>query len=900
MAFPVGWTSYQIKTDPTKVSGSSNLTDFPALISSANLSSAVYAGLQQGGSNVTATNLETSGTGTDATSFDTGSISPTLGRLVLVSVSSVSTASAPVNIPTVSGAGMTWTQVATALETENSYRRITLFRGVSVGNSGALTLDFAGESQLRCGWSITEINNVDTGGTNGANAIVQSATAVQSDAGSYTGLTVTLGAFSSTNNATFGAVQQQTGGVITPGSGFTELGETSALDSIAVTQTQWKNSNDTSVDWSWASGVSRATAIAIELKYKNQGGEDLRITTDSAGTTEIPFEIVSLDTVAETCEIWTKIPTLDYDDNTSIYIWYGNANALPYSASDTYGSQAVWSDYAGVFHLNNNLDSTSYSNSASNIGTPTYTTGKIGNGFSLDGSSDALQIPDGAELTLSNGTLQAWANPTSIASSQMILTSNLTGNNSGDFRFWLNTSGYLVFDINNGTSDIKLTGDDALSTSTWSFASAVFGTGGMKIYKNGVLDNSNATTTAIGTVSWDWFIGVWKYTASDLVNWFVGMLDEIRICSLQRSADFQVTEYNNQNDPGSFWVTSINYTETYTESISLADSLLRYPDRTLLESLSIVDSIINSATFNRIYTETLSIIDNMVKLPSRIFTDNLLVADSLLRLPSRNLSESVSVTDTLIKIPGRILSETVSLIDSIIRFPKKVITNTINLVDTFTGELTGQKVLAETIRLVDTFNTSFQRSLSEALSVTDNLIKEGQKRLSESLTILDTFERGLFKVITETVTITDTFITSMQRVLSETITLVDSVIKSSLKQLQETITLVDNFNKGLFYQISETLSLTDTINNIRTAFKSLTESVSILDTIANLHGKLLSETISLTDSITRSVNGVLVSGWVRVNKAADVTWTRLERAATVTWNKVGKAASVIWTRKGRP
>lgn len=215
---------------------------------------------------ITATNLLTNSSGTDANSYVTASISPTNGKLILLAVSSVSTASPPVNIPSVSGAGMTWTQVATVVETNNNFRRTTVFRGISVGSSGALTIVFSGETQLRCGWSVTEFDNVDISGTNGSNAIVQSATATQNNS-SQTGITVTLSDFNNSKNATYGAVRiSASGNPITPGSGFTELGE-SQMDSSDWIQTQFKNTNDTTVDWSWTSAISEATAVAIELKH---------------------------------------------------------------------------------------------------------------------------------------------------------------------------------------------------------------------------------------------------------------------------------------------------------------------------------------------------------------------------------------------------------------------------------------------------------------------------------------------------------------------------------------------------------------------------------------------------------------------------------------------------------
>lgn len=203
----------------------------------------------------TFTNLSTAADGTDATSYNTASISPSAGKVVLVAVGNMRVGT--VTTPTLSGASTTWTQVAT--DNQDNFTRCTLFRGVAAG-TGALTIDFAGNTQLRCAWSIVELSSVDTGGTNGANAIVQSAT----DNTENTTLTVTLGAFSSLSNATFGAVVVNASSPdITAGSGFTQIAET-AVETIGI-QTQYKLTNDTSVDWTHNES-NDIVGIAAEIK----------------------------------------------------------------------------------------------------------------------------------------------------------------------------------------------------------------------------------------------------------------------------------------------------------------------------------------------------------------------------------------------------------------------------------------------------------------------------------------------------------------------------------------------------------------------------------------------------------------------------------------------------------
>lgn len=114
--------------------------------------------------------------GTDVTSpssSTTASISPTADSLVTVFVMNYRAAGSP-NTPTVSGASMTWDQVATTAFGASSEMRITKFRAMaSSPGSGALTIDFGGQTQTTVFWSIEEFAGVHTGGTNGSVAIRQ-------------------------------------------------------------------------------------------------------------------------------------------------------------------------------------------------------------------------------------------------------------------------------------------------------------------------------------------------------------------------------------------------------------------------------------------------------------------------------------------------------------------------------------------------------------------------------------------------------------------------------------------------------------------------------------------------------------------------------------------------------
>ena len=245
-----------------------------------------------------------------ASSYTTASISPTANRLVVLTVFNEKTN--PTTVPTVTGAGMTWTNFFSRESASKNTKRVTMFRALSTSpGSGALTIDFGGTNQAVCGWNITEFDGIDTSGSNGANAIVQSVGNDNNTAGN-TGLTVTLAAFSSSSNATHGVVAWGSGTAITQGSGFTELGEVQAGPEY---QSQWRNDNDTTVDWTWASNTDSSIGAAIEIKG-DIATTSTSITT-STSTTSTSSSTTTSTSTSTTVSVTTSTSTTSTSKTTS-------------------------------------------------------------------------------------------------------------------------------------------------------------------------------------------------------------------------------------------------------------------------------------------------------------------------------------------------------------------------------------------------------------------------------------------------------------------------------------------------------------------------------------------------------------------------------------------------------
>lgn len=565
--FPVGWTKYQIASDPTKVSGSSNLTDFPALISSANLSSAVYAGLNTAEVNAQGLLSDTVAYYRFESGADTTDSSSNSNNLTHVNTPT-NTASGKF------GYGMDYELSSSQYSYASDSASLDLSTAVSISAwvnvesiTGTHTIAIKGRQD---NGSVTNYAfGFDSSGylrfyyyTGSYQIYTASSNALTTGSFHHVAVSYTYGSASS--------IKIYVDGVLCSGSWTTGTGTASATTNAERLQIGCIRSTTTPIEF--FDGVIDDLAIfgkALndgEIKSLYRGGSDLRITTDSAGTTEVPFEIVSLDTSAETCEIWAKVPTLSYNSATSLFIWYGNSSALPYSASDTHGSQNVWTDYQLVYHFEGStiVDSTTNANTGTNSGTTLDTAGKIGSAREWDTAGDYITGGSGTSIddTFASGaTIMAWLNPDSDGISNtfgyiaekkasvgwIFSVDPLSGS---DLPF--------VFIHDFSTARGKWTSTTAsLPINTWSHAVLKYDNGSTANNPTALINGSSIAftenETPSGTRSDDSSSTLYLGQNDGGSRTWDGHIDEFRIRNGQTTGDWDLTEYNNQNSPSTFW-----------------------------------------------------------------------------------------------------------------------------------------------------------------------------------------------------------------------------------------------------------------------------------------------------------------------------------------------------------
>lgn len=295
-------------------------------------------------------------------------------------------------------------------------------------------------------------------------------------------------------------------------------------------------------------------------------GYDIRITS-SDGTTILAYERESFSIVDSVCNalIWVNVPILSNETDTVLYLYYGKADA-----TDGANKTAVWdSNYKGVWHLSQDptgsspqiLDSTGNENNGTVAGNAALTAGTIGNALSFDGTGDYISVPDHNSLdiafqTAGGITMQAWANPTNTELEMGILSK------SSNYKMSVLGNGQLKFATfgwtGSGEGNVVNFGQMNSLAITYNRTTL-----DLIFYINGSSSTTSEYTPNGGVNTTELFFG--QLAAS--TNLFTGIIDEIRISSIDRSAEWLATEYNNQSSPSTFYLIGIEENSTPTIQI---------------------------------------------------------------------------------------------------------------------------------------------------------------------------------------------------------------------------------------------------------------------------------------------------------------------------------------------
>ncbi len=295
------------------------------------------------------------------------------------------------------------------------------------------------------------------------------------------------------------------------------------------------------------------STIDVDLRNKAQAdGADILFMDGIGVANRLYHEIEKYDTSTGELITWVNTSFLDASQDTSIYVYYGNANSSP----QQYPEQTWDEHYVGIWHLNEKsgviFDTTIHHNDGVNNGATYQTIGKIGYALDFEEEDpDNVIIPHSTSLDITSEiTVECWVKPESFQHERMTLctkrqcyyTNVLETRQLTVYTYWNNNG-------QRGKSNY-MASNTLLEIGYWTHCAWTETTSGYRtIFIDGINDNEEAHEASIWSDPSEELDFGYNVEANRRLD---GVLDEVRISNIARSSEWITTGYTNQNNPNGF------------------------------------------------------------------------------------------------------------------------------------------------------------------------------------------------------------------------------------------------------------------------------------------------------------------------------------------------------------
>lgn len=202
------------------------------------------------------------------------------------------------------------------------------------------------------------------------------------------------------------------------------------------------------------------------------------------------------------------------------------------------------------YHFNGNALDSSGNNNNGVINGAEFTLGKFGSGLYFDGN-DYVEVNDSPSLDgFDEITIEVWVKPI-LGQRGSIVNKYLYDYsipiNERVYELDITADGHVNFALSsNGTSagTVWLKSANTIPNNTWTHIVATSDGNTMRIYINGEQDpNTAVAPSSIHSSSYNLYIGAWKYSPTDMDDYFVGKIDELRILNRSLSQEQIISDY---------------------------------------------------------------------------------------------------------------------------------------------------------------------------------------------------------------------------------------------------------------------------------------------------------------------------------------------------------------------
>ena len=293
----------------------------------------------------------------------------------------------------------------------------------------------------------------------------------------------------------------------------------------------------------------------------NPSGYDI-VFTQSDGSTLLKHELQNYTASTGDLLCWVNLPTLTPTVDSTIYLYFGKP-AIYTDQSDT----LTWnSNYLGVWHLED-LSDAAGAYTLTDHNTAANSSGYLGNAREFDGDGDDLEELKGGSYLDGLGafTISLWAKADALGTDKgliygtdpdaldrrMMIRQDAAGEKGGG------TNVFRTSSLLGTNSKQRHESSNGSATLNWQYLTMAQSSGVVtNFYIDGSLDTPSWSNSRSGTTNKSTKLLIGKGSKDGATSSWDGLIDEVRISSVELSADWITTEYNNMTAPGSFLTVS--------------------------------------------------------------------------------------------------------------------------------------------------------------------------------------------------------------------------------------------------------------------------------------------------------------------------------------------------------
>ena len=314
-------------------------------------------------------------------------------------------------------------------------------------------------------------------------------------------------------------------------------------------------------DGTWTLNPAQLSGLTILPPASSDTDFTLTVTSTSTDGADTAQTVDTFDVLVNNVETGTSgNDTLIGDgSNDSLTGMAGDDSLVGNSGDDTLigdsGSVTAFSDaissLSPVMHWKLNETSGTTVEDAVGTNDGTYTNGVLlgasgvdsgATAAEFDGTNDYIEIPHSSDMSLTDGTVQAWFNTNDATKKQAIFSRDSTGfDDGGHLTAFIEADGSISVRLQSiSQSYFVQSAAGLIGTGNWHHIAFSFGANGMELFVDGDLVDTDAYTGGTTGNSEPLVIGANSWlsndaTADNLLDYFDGQIDEVAIFDEQLS-----------------------------------------------------------------------------------------------------------------------------------------------------------------------------------------------------------------------------------------------------------------------------------------------------------------------------------------------------------------------------